>query len=158
MSPWKHRLLAYAILVLVFSIGLFTFQHFLLGKCHQQVAEKPALADIKAIADSNDLAPEIVRGVLEADAPPTNNAALSQIWSLAKDNDISKYEASFFLDPKKGTKPKGLHLIVLSQVISIGFVVGAYGIVHAIVGAFVGTKTAGKKKSKKAQSRRHVRK
>ena len=154
MTPWKHRFLAYAILVVVFSIGLFAFQHFLIGKCHQQVAEKPALVDIKAIATSNEFAPEIVRGVLEADAPPTNNPALSQIWSLAKDNDISKYEASFYLDPKKSTKTKGLHLIVLSQALSIGFVVGAYGIVHALVGAFVGTKTTEKKKSKKAQHQR----
>ena len=153
MTPWKHRLLAYAIVVLLFSIALFGFQHFLIGKCQQQVSDKPALADIKTIAISNDLPPEVVRGVVEAKSAPTNSPALSRIWSLAKDNNISKYEVSFYLDPKKSMKPKGLHLIVFSQAISVGFVVGAYGIVYTIVGAIAGSKTD-ERKSKKAQQRR----
>lgn len=153
MTPWKHRLLAYAILVLLFSSGLVGLQRIVLRKSHEQVAGKPALVEIQAIANANDLAPEIIRGALEADVAPTNNPALSQIWSLAKDNRISKYEVSFYLDPKERKPLTGFHRIVFSQAISVGFIIGAYGIVYAIVGAFFGTKTSKKtnKKAKRAQ-------
>lgn len=153
MTPWKRRLLSYAILVLLFSAGLVGFQRFLIRKSHEQVEGKPALVDIKNIANANQLAPEIVRAALEAETAPTNNPPLAQIWTIAKDNHISKYEVSFYLDPKERKPSKGFHLIVLSQAISIGFIIGAYGIVYAIVGAFFGTKTNEKprKKSKKAQ-------
>ncbi len=151
MTKWKHRLLSYAILVLAFSLGLVGFQRLLLRRSHEQVAGKPALVDIKTIANEHDLSPEIVRGALEMSSAPTNTPALAQIWSIAKDNSISKYEVSFYLDPKRGTKTARFHHVIFSQAISIGFIVGAYGIVHAIVGAFVVTKPNKAKKSKKAR-------
>jgi hypothetical protein len=153
MTPWKHRLLAYAILVLLFSFGLYGFQFFLIGKCRDQVADKPALAAIKAIANSNSLAPEIVRGTLEAKAPPTNAPALAEIWTLAKQGNVSKYEVSFYLtEPKDRMNSKGIHLILLSQAVSVGFVVGAYGLVYAVIGALAGRTQ--ERKPKKAQLRR----
>ena len=113
MTSRKCKLLSFLVLVVLFSVGLFLFQGFILKKSGPYPKDKPGLAEIHQIAEDNDLSPSEVKLALK---PPE--------WKLSK-----------------------LPIIFLSQAISIGFVLGMYALIHAVVSGLF------EKEQEKAQQR-----
>ena len=116
MKPWHVRILSYLILALLYATAIFALQGYLLKKCEGQVKDKPGLAEIKAIAETNDISPS---------------------------------EISFALQKEK-RRNASFPLLLVTKLVTLGFVLASFGIVNAVVSRIA------RSNDQKAQQRRRA--